>query len=475
MTYDYLKTLKKTHQTLRLLCSDNFAMSLSFFHAVFVAARRTTITQSELVRHLEDYLFVLNERENGAFPKTAQEYLNDFANSGYLRKYYGDADEPLYDLTPHTQKALEWIESLQKREFVGSRSRFNLIFELLEELAFETELDDEARIEKLETKKRQIDEQIEAIRGKTALRFDESRIKEQYMQIEEIARNLKYDFAEIEYNFRELNTRAMETIAMRDDAKAEVLGSIFAIEDEIRESDQGKSFFAFWQLLTDMERSARLSDMIDKLYALESVYRFDPQRRLKNLKYELLGSGEKIVTVTGRLIEQLRRFIDDRVWVENRRILQLCRDIEKQALECKENMPKSRTFMTLPGAKVALSSIADKRLYHLKSDTNFEARIEPKAAAIDLESFLHQCYVDETALKRRIDTLLQHRVQCTLGEVVAHYGADKGIAELIGYFTIAKARSSARIERDAYEIIEVTDFDGNTKKIRVPKTVFTRG
>ena len=474
MTYDYLKTLKKSHQTLRLLCSDNFAMSLSFFHTVFVVSRRTTVVQSELVRHLEDYLFVLNEHENGVFPKTAQEYLNDFATSGYLRKYYGDAEEPIYDLTPHTQKALEWIESLQKREFVGSRSRFNLIFELLEELAFETELDDEARIAKLEAKKHQIDAQIEAIRSKTALRFDESRIKEQYMQIEEIARNLKYDFAEIEYNFRELNTRAMETIAMREDAKAEVLGSIFAIEDEIRESDQGKSFFAFWQLLTDMERSSKLSEMIEKLYALESVHRFDSQRRLKNLKYELLGSGEKIVTITGRLIEQLRRFIDDRVWVENRRILELCHTIEKQALAIQDIMPKSRTFTTLPGAKVAISSIANKRLYELRNESHFERRIEPKVATINLESFLHQCYVDEALLKRQIDTLLQQRVQCTLGDVVAHFGADKGIAELVGYYSIAKSRSTARIEQDTYEVVKVRDFDGNTKKVRIPKTVFAR-
>ena len=138
LTYDYLKTLKATHQTLRLLCSDNFAMTLSFFHTVFIEGRRTTVVQSELARLLEDYLFVLNEQQEVAFPKTAQEYLNDFAGSGYLRKYYADADEPQYDLTPQTQKALEWIESLQKREFVGSRSRFNLIFDLLEELEFET-------------------------------------------------------------------------------------------------------------------------------------------------------------------------------------------------------------------------------------------------------------------------------------------------------------------------------------------------
>lgn len=262
---------------------------------------------------------------------------------------------------------------------------------------------------------------------------------------------------------------------MREDAKAEVLGSIFAVEDKIRESDQGKSFFAFWQLLTDIERSERLSEMIEKLYALPSLQRFDPERRLGHLKYELLSSGEKIVAVTSRLIEQLRRFIDDRVWVENRRILELCRSIEKQALECKEALPKSRTFMRLPGAKVTIGSIAEKRLYRVRSESHFEARIEPKAATIDIESFLHQCYVDEALLKRRIDTLLKRRVQCTLGEVVAHFGVDKGIAELVGYYSIAKSRGTARIEKDSFETVDIADFDGNTKKVRIPKTIFTRG
>ncbi len=475
MTYDYLKNLKATHQTLKLLCSDNFAMSLSFFYAVFVTKRATSVSQSELVRYLEDYLFVLNERYENAFPKTAHEYLNDFAASGYLRKYYADAEEPVYDLTPQTQKALEWIESLQKREFVGSRSRFTLVFDLLEELEFETELDDEARIEKLEAQKREIDAQIEAIRSKKALRFDESRIKEHYMQIEEIVRTLKYDFAEIEYNFRQLNTRAMETIARSEEGKSEVLGSIFAIEDEIRQSDQGKSFFAFWQLLTDLRKSERLNELIEKLYKIDSVQRFDPQRKLKNLKYELLGSGEKIVSVTGRLIEQLRRYIDDRVWVENRRILELCQNIEKSALDIKERLPRSKSFMALPGYKVALSSIADKRLYQLRRESSFEPRIESKEVIFDLDEFIHQCYVDESELKRKIDVLLMRRHQCTLGEVVSHYGIDKGVAELVGYFTIAKNSSTARVESHEHEVIEVCDFDGNFKKIRIPKTVFIKG
>jgi hypothetical protein len=377
-------------------------------------------------------------------------------------------------MTPHTQRALEWIESLQKREFVGSRSRFNIIFELLEELEFETGLDDEARIARLEAQKRQIDEEIAAIRDRRAMRFDESRIREHYMQIEEIARRLRYDFSEIEYNFRELNQAAMEQIALREDAKGEVLGSIFELEDSIRESDQGKSFFAFWQLLTDVERSEKLSMMLEKLYQIETVCSFDPQRRLRHLKYELLASSEKITQVTSRLVEQLRRFIDDRVWIENRRILQLCKGIEKQALELRESQPKGRNFISLPGEKAAIRSIAAKRLYRPKEKQQFIEEIILKEHTVDLESFYHQCYVDEALLRRQIDTLLQERPVCSLGDLAEAFGIDKGVAELVGYLSIARLDEWAQIAEDETEQLDVRDFDGNKKRVVLPKITFVR-
>ena len=474
MTYEYLKNLRATHQTLKLLNSDNFAMSISFFQTVFIKARETTLLQSRMLQSLDDYLYLLNQSYDNLFPKPAQAYLDDFAAGGYLRKYYADADEPLYELTPQTQKALEWIESLEKREFVGSRSRFNLIFELLEELEFETGMDDEERIATLEAEKQKIDEEIEAIRSRRSMRFDESRIREHYMQIEEIARRLKYDFAQIEYNFRELNTTAMEQIAMRDDAKGKVLGSIFELEDGIRESDQGKSFFAFWQLLTDVQRSEKLSQMLEGLYAIPSVSDFDRDRRLKNLKYDLLKSGEKIASVTSRLIEQLRRFIDDRVWIENRRILQLCKEIEKQAIDLKEREPKTRHFIPIPGQRVPIDSIAGKTLYRIKTGTHFRQEIVEKKIEIDLESFYHQCYVDEEKLRGQIDALLRQKQQCSLSELVKHFAVDKGVAELIGYLSIAKNSSEARVETEEKEQIRVTDFDGEQKVVIVPKIIFRR-
>ncbi len=56
----------------------------------------------------------------------------------------------------------------------------------------------------------------------------------EFMLIEEQSRKLKYDFAQIEYNFRDLNSAAMEQIATANESKDGVLSSIFDIEESIR-------------------------------------------------------------------------------------------------------------------------------------------------------------------------------------------------------------------------------------------------
>ena len=45
----------------------------------------------------------------------------------WLRKYYPDGtDEPHYDATPAVEKALQWLQSLREREFVGTESRLKV-------------------------------------------------------------------------------------------------------------------------------------------------------------------------------------------------------------------------------------------------------------------------------------------------------------------------------------------------------------
>ena len=476
MKYEYLKYLKTNSKTLKLLNSDNFAFSASFFYFTFIEKRNIVLSHSIILQYLDDYLYDINQTNNNAFVKSSKDYLEDFSNdnNGYLRKYHGSEDEALYELTPHTQKALEFLESLEKREFVGSRSKFNIIFELLEELEFETNLNDDERIKKLEKQKRDIDSQIQMIKSKQDLRFDSSRIKEHYMQIDEIVRKLKYDFSEMEYNFRELNTLAMTQIVTQEESKGVVLDTIFDVEDKIRDSDQGKSFFAFFQILTDASKSEKLTKLLEDLYKIETIKEFDKEQKLKDLKYTLLQSSDKISKVSSKLMEQLRRFLDDRVWAENRRVLELCKDIQKSAIEIKDDMPKLRNFSEVNGNSVKVDTIFAKSLYRLKTQTSFIKELNDVDIEIDLESFYNTFYIDEDFLKRNISEILLYKPQCSISDINDKFKITKGVAELVSYISIAKNRADVIVYEDSFELIVLSDVDGRKKTVKLPKIIFVK-
>ena len=62
-----------------------------------------------------------------------------------------------------------------------------------------------------------------------------------------------------------------------------------------------------------------------------------------------MAAGEKVQRTGSLLVEQLKRYLDERVWMENKRIMQLIGAIERQAVAVKDAAPAERVFawMTL--------------------------------------------------------------------------------------------------------------------------------
>ncbi|MFY1005218.1 DUF3375 family protein, partial [Escherichia coli] len=63
-----------------------------------------------------------------------------------------------------------------------------------------------------------------------------------------------------------------------------------------------------------------------------------------------------------RLSEQLRRYLDDQAWLENRRIMHLLRDIESSALGLRDQAPEGNTI-ALDAPNVELNLALDRPLY----------------------------------------------------------------------------------------------------------------
>jgi hypothetical protein len=139
-----------------------------FLFETFIRPNIRAMAAPEIASRLDDYLYALRtELGDEAFPRPAKHYLDAWASDehSWLRKYYPpNSDEPHFDLTPATEKAIDWLSSLEQRRFVGTESRLMTIFDLLRHLVEGTETDPGARISELERRKAEIEDEIRRAR-----------------------------------------------------------------------------------------------------------------------------------------------------------------------------------------------------------------------------------------------------------------------------------------------------------------------
>jgi flagellar motility protein MotE (MotC chaperone) len=321
---DEIAWLRDNSPAWRLLRADNAPLVLGFLQQVFVTDNIRSISATELASRLDDELYVLNhggsEGSSRRFPKPAKAYLDDWAapGAGWLRKYYPEGtDEPHYDATPAVEKALQWIQSLGERDFVGTESRLKVIFELLRQIVFGTETDPDQRLAELLRQRQEIDEQIARVEAGDMPVLDETSVRDRYQQLAATARELLADFREVEENFRKLDRQLREKIAGWQGGKGELLDDVLGSRESIAGSDQGRSFQAFYGFLLSQARQEELSAMLEQVHLLTGIAERDP--RLRHIHYDWLDAAERTQATVRQLSEQLRRFLDDQIWFENRR------------------------------------------------------------------------------------------------------------------------------------------------------------
>lgn len=482
MDYDDLLTLKRDHPTWRLLNADSAPLIISFFHRVFIEPNRRSIAQAELVEYLQDYIFHLRQSYGEKlYPRPARAYLDDWASGeqAFLRKYYpSQGDEPEYDLTPATETVIEWLRSLRQRQFVGTESRLLSLFQLLQDIVDATEPDPTRRIEELEKQKAQLDAEINRLCDGKLDPYDPTQLKERYYNVEDTARRLLADFRQVEENFRQLDRQVREKIATTDTSKGALLDDIFGDHDAIADSDQGKSFRAFWALLMSPNRQQQLAAMAGDMLALPEVQSLEPDALLVRINDHLLEAGTKVQNTSAALVDQLRRFLDDQAWLENKRIMALIHKIEKQAVQLRQTAPKERQFLWLDDFKADLNLPLARPLFQPPRKPIIKAQaLLDGEAEFSSDALYNIHYVDEAALRASIRRALQQRSQIALSEICQQQPLSKGLAELVTYLHIASDDSDdpkALIDDQQQHEVFWIDSGGETKKATLPAVIFMR-
>ena len=165
--------------------------------------------------------------------------------------------------TTAAERAMQWLEDLHSRPFISAESRFELIFQQLEEIALFSTPDAERRIAALRAQQTALQAQIESVRASnTAEAYTAVQLTERFANVLDLARGLAGEnFRQLEENFKEVARALAEAQAQPGATKGRIVGQLLDTHAALKGSSQGQSFYAFWNLLSSPERQQRWREL----------------------------------------------------------------------------------------------------------------------------------------------------------------------------------------------------------------------
>lgn len=482
MNYSELAGKFENSVSIRLLRADHAPLILAYLHDLFKRDQRPSVPYQDALESLQNLIEGINEESAlNKFGEKAETYLKNWANTGYIRIYARNTgDDRFVELTNDSERVLGWLESLEKREFVGTESRLLNIYNLLEEITVRSTQDAEQRIALLERQKAEIEQQIAQIRASGEPdRFNPTQIRERFIQAEELASAMLRDFREIEGNFKQVATQVYEAQLQPNTRKGDLLGKVLDMHEGLRESDQGRSFYAAWEYLRRPERQDRLRELVVHVYALPELAEIAlPNTRLRNFTRYLTDASQRVIDQNRRLAENLRHALDENTISENRRLRAVIAEIKAAAIR-RRNMLANRDWSIEIEGDPDVMLPMERDLYSPSDRVRFTLRPllaeSLPLASSDLDVLYSPFYVDAQVLARNIADALLDRLSVTLAEVIRDHPVTKGVAELVAYLTLASQEPT----RHTIDPLRVEEFlirrlDETWITVKLPRVTFRK-
>ena len=285
-TQEILITLRAS-PSITLLCLKNKEWVIQFLLEAFPNQQTSNSSeklQFALIKYIEMNIDSINVNDEfdladdfnvcqdlslTTYEAKAKRYIQYWTNKGFLSNYQDDQGAIFYELSSHTNKTLDWLQSLKKNEFIGTESKFKYIFNQLKELIENTNDNVENHIQVLEQKKLEIEQQIQRLKiGEDINVYEEYQITPRFKEITQSARELLSDFKEVEDNFKSITKDIYQRHAEGNLYKSDILQFAFDSVDILKDSSQGKSFYAFWAFLLNPSLQQEWDNLVTSLYSM---------------------------------------------------------------------------------------------------------------------------------------------------------------------------------------------------------------
>ncbi len=420
-------------------------MVLGFFHEVFKERNLQAVGEEELELLLEKHLAGRKEDENeGPVENRARNYLNLWCRDthGYLRKVYSEQAQCfLYQLTRHSEKALQWLRELQTGEKHGhmtTESRFSRIYNEFKVLSQQTKEDPRAREKDLLAQRDAIDLEIHRIRETgTVETLNASQVKDRLIDLEQMIEAFLSDFRSIEDHFKEQANEIHANYLEQGQSKGDIIAHALDADQVLRDSEQGRSYYGFRRLIRSMETRQELDLWVADAARLAAEAGTDDQV-FTHLMERLLERVMVAQESYQRIASQLRRVAEETTHQDTRRLMESIGTIKKAAL-MRRASPPDGDFIELDEG-IAWANLMELNFFQKRETAHFNPI---PAEQPEDDSEVHDAIrkigkpLDLDGYRRRVETLLEQHDQVALRQLLESHPPVDGAIDLLGYLCVA--------------------------------------
>ncbi|WP_250655178.1 DUF3375 domain-containing protein [Alkalimarinus coralli] len=465
------------HASWKLLRADNAPYILAFIADLFSEESEIPYGRARIMLHAE----IERSRELGIWSTetSAATYLNQWIRTGWLR----EMDDSLTK-TDASEIALRFCKGLDERNSGTTASHLRIVQEAVRDLAVAISPNVDERVTLLESKKAEIQREIDALQAGVVPELSEVEQRERIREIYQLASVLTGDFRRVEDEIRVLDKELRVQIIEGDVSRGDILLSVMEKEAFLSTTEAGSAFEGFFQLLCDQNRSMEFREQLRSILNRPVAKQLSgsQQQFLNQLMRELSRESDRVFRIRRRTEEGLRSYIESGAAAENQAVDRLLSKLERQAVLLRDGMRddglglrvdlKTETTLSLPVGPIEIKSPEAMRLRN-PDDKLDTSGVEEKANSREPSSHVLDCLdavqVREIAHKT-FDSLKEHGPMSIAG-LAAKNPLESGLEELVAYLRVAKAVGATALEQK--EDVELMDKQGAMLKASIPTYLLT--
>jgi len=460
----------------RLLAATKGPVVIALLQSLFMDTEKelpSSVLHERLTRDL-DALRAVGEE----LPQTQQAYVAEWLGQGWLtRRFPAGASEEEYELSVDALTALRFVTGLLKPRTTATESRLSVVIHQLSRLAEETNTNPQSRLAALRAERDRIDRAIAEVERGGVKALAPDRAVERAREVIALAQELAADFRSVRDEFERLNRGLRQSLMENEGSRGDVLEQLFAGVDLIGESDAGRTFHAFWRLLTDSEQAATLRESLDEVTGRPFARQLESQERkfLLGLTGALLNEGRGVHDVLQHFARSLKSFVQSREFLEHRRLHDLLKAATQAALGAKDAVrPNEQVGFELMQSSSRIRSVSQWALYDPAERVTDSSMQAAEPSELDLETvseLVRQSEIDFRTLKAHVRAILERQSQVSIAQVLAEYPAEQGLGSVVGYVALGSKHGEVT---DGTELVVWEGRDEVQRRAKVPTIYFMR-